>query len=92
MPTNMDNKANPNATADVMEFTLNKSEVGQVLDMDSYGTLAIPVQVIGESSETYTFRKCKSVAVEKPFRGESVTEMRDRATKNAEKYKDDSED
>jgi hypothetical protein len=78
MATNMDNKANPNATSDVLEFTLPKSEVDQVLDMDSFGDLCIPVQVVGQTLDTYTFRKIKSASVDKAFRAESVEQMRER--------------
>lgn len=78
MPTNMDSAKNKNATEPVFEFTLPKSELDTSMAMDEKGKIMIPVQVVAESKDSFTFRKVGKCEVPEEFKDEPLDEMRKR--------------
>jgi len=85
---NMDPQNKPDAKVPVFEFKVPKSEIDADLKVGDLGKLLIPVEVVADSDDSYTFRKKKLITVEGTFRPETVNEMRDRLI---EKQKDDEE-
>lgn len=76
--TNMDNKANPNATVPILEFSLPISEVDADLTIGDEGEIRIPVEVIEVTSDRVSFRKDGKAEVFGDFKPETLDNMKER--------------